>query len=99
MVKVENDCVSCGLPCIFNSCPYYRVTRLICDKCGCETDTLYDFYGSSLCQSCVIGELDINPYSDHCDKCGCEDDVYSYDDKNLCGYCVLREIPLIDEEV
>ena len=36
MIKTENECVDCGLPCLGKSCPYTHVTRIYCDRCGKE---------------------------------------------------------------
>lgn len=55
----ESGCVSCSFPCIRDSCPYYRVLVMTCDRCGEETDTLY--YGRSgdeLCADCALEELE-----------------------------------------
>lgn len=57
MHKTENECVSCGLPCLGNSCPYRNVTRYYCDKCGEET-TLYHFDGEELCIDCIKNSLE-----------------------------------------
>lgn len=48
----ESDCVSCGLPCLHESCPHYKVTRYYCDMCGDES-TLYELDGQELCIDCV----------------------------------------------
>lgn len=52
MIKVESDCVSCGLPCRGVSCPYYAVKHYYCDECGAE-DVLYYYDNKQLCMSCV----------------------------------------------
>lgn len=57
MVTVLNECVDCGLPCLGNICPNRNVTRFYCDKCGDEVETLYEYDGMELCESCVLGEL------------------------------------------
>ena len=57
MHKTENECVSCGLPCWGDSCPYRNVTRYYCDKCGEET-TLYHFDGEELCIECIEKSLE-----------------------------------------
>lgn len=54
MVKIENECVSCGLPCIGNACKYRNVPRRYCDKCGDEIDSeWYDVDGDELCEYCL----------------------------------------------
>ena len=56
MIKYENECVDCGLPCVGNACHYIRVPHLYCDICGLE-ETLYYFDGDALCIDCIIKEL------------------------------------------
>lgn len=63
MREVTDECVGCttdGLPCMGDSCPNRHVTRLYCDKCDEEVDTLY--YGSAsgkeLCAECALAELE-----------------------------------------
>ena len=53
-----NECVSCNLPCIYNSCPYYNVERFYCDKCKNE-DTLYEYDGQELCIECIKKRLTV----------------------------------------
>ena len=57
MIKVENECVDCGLPCLGSACRYSRVTRYYCDECGEETE-LYHFEGEELCIDCIIDSLE-----------------------------------------
>lgn len=53
MLKVENHCVDCGLPCT-SSCPYKRVEVYYCDECGDECgDEVYDVDGADLCEYCL----------------------------------------------
>ena len=63
MKITESECVDCGLPCIHKSCPYYEVTRFICDKCGAE-ETLYEFDGQELCLDCISKLLPVVQGSD-----------------------------------
>lgn len=58
MIITENECVDCGLPCIFESCKYFRVTRLYCDECGDEQEDLYHFDGQELCIDCIEKRLE-----------------------------------------
>ena len=58
MIKVENECVDCGLPCIGSSCPYMNVTRYYCDDCEDET-TLYEYDDQELCADCILKRLPI----------------------------------------
>lgn len=53
MIKYENDCVSCGFPCKFNSCPYYSAPHYYCDRCGDE-DELYEYEDEQLCENCLL---------------------------------------------
>lgn len=54
MVKIENDCVSCGLPCLGDACPLRRVEHRYCDKCGDEVGIeYYDVDGEELCEYCL----------------------------------------------
>lgn len=34
----------------------------------------------------------------YCDKCGDEDELYEYDDKQLCRTCLLNSIPKVQAE-
>ena len=52
MVKLENECVDCGLPCLGNSCPYRNVKRFYFDECGEEVGELGVFEDMQLCQEC-----------------------------------------------
>lgn len=56
MVKIEDDCVCCGLPCLGSSCPNKNVRHYYCDECGDETE-LYDFDGKELCLYCIKDKL------------------------------------------
>ena len=53
---VTDECVSCGLPCLGNSCPYSNVVRYFCDECETETDVddLYMYDGDMLCVDCLL---------------------------------------------
>lgn len=53
MIRYENDCVDCGLPCQMSSCPYYSVPHYYCDSCGDE-DELYEYEGEQLCKYCLL---------------------------------------------
>ena len=52
MVRYENDCVDCGLPCLGESCPNRNVPHYYCDACGDETQ-LYEYEGQQLCIGCI----------------------------------------------
>lgn len=63
MKKIENECVSCGLPCLGSSCPYREVIRFYCDRCG-EEKTLYHYEDEELCKDCLLEEFEIVEGSD-----------------------------------
>ena len=52
MIKKENECVDCGLPCLGSSCPNRNVIRIYCDKCGDE-GKIYHYDGEHLCIGCI----------------------------------------------
>lgn len=54
MVKKQNDCVDCGLPCLGDACPYRNVEHRYCDHCDDEiSGEYYDVDGEELCESCL----------------------------------------------
>ncbi len=57
MIKKENECVDCGLPCLGSSCPNRNVIRIYCDKCGDE-GKIYHYDGEHLCISCIEETLE-----------------------------------------
>lgn len=57
MLKIENDCVDCGLPCLGSSCPHQNVPHYYCDQCGRE-ETLYHFDDAELCMYCLTDYFD-----------------------------------------
>lgn len=59
MVRYENDCVSCGLPCLGDSCPNRHVKHLYCDRCDDECEKLYDYDGEQLCLDCLLDNFKI----------------------------------------
>lgn len=78
MIKEESECVGCALPCIHDSCPYYRVQLHYCDSCGEPADIETD--GKDYCYDCA--EKDINeellalPFSEKCVLLGIEIENY-----------------------
>ena len=64
MIYYSNDCVDCGLPCIFESCKYYNAKHFKCDRCGEEDIKLYHYYDEELCEHCLLKEFKIVEGSD-----------------------------------
>ena len=64
MIRTENECVDCGLPCIHESCPRWSVTRFYCDECDEEYDTLYWFEAEQLCIDCIAKRLEKVEYNE-----------------------------------
>ena len=58
MIGVENECVDCGLPCLYESCKYYKVVRYYCDCCNDEVGVLYYFDEQELCIDCIERRLE-----------------------------------------
>ena len=58
MVRVESDCVDCGLPCLYEACPHYQAFVYECDDCGEEVNDLYNFDGLELCIDCIEHRLE-----------------------------------------
>lgn len=56
MVRIENDCVGCQMPCLGNSCQYRNVKHYYCDECG-EEKQLYEFEYQELCLDCIESRL------------------------------------------
>lgn len=63
MKKIENECVSCGLPCFGSSCLNRNVVRFYCDRCGTEAK-LYHYDSEEICEECLLGEFDVVDGSD-----------------------------------
>lgn len=59
MIYYQNECVDCGLPCIRESCPYYRVKHSKCEFCNEEDIRLYHYNGYEICESCLLKEFDV----------------------------------------
>lgn len=51
MTKTENKCVTCDLPCIYDSCHYYNVEVHYCDMCNREAD--YNIDNEDFCEECA----------------------------------------------
>lgn len=56
MKKYEDECVSCGLPCLGSSCPNRNVPHYYCDKCKqeFEADELFITDDGDLCLDCLL---------------------------------------------
>lgn len=50
--RIESECVMCGMPCLLDACPNFRVTRYYCDKCD-EVKELFKYYDKELCIDCI----------------------------------------------
>lgn len=59
MIYYENECCNCGLPCKYESCPYYRVKHFQCDFCKEEDVKLYDYNGYEICEDCLLKEFPV----------------------------------------
>ena len=57
MVRIENDCVDCGLPCLGEMCPNRNVRHLYCDKCGKEVDKLFVYKNEQWCEECITEDI------------------------------------------
>lgn len=57
MIKFENECVDCGLPCLGSSCPNRNVRHLYCDRCKVDVPKLYVYDNEQLCWDCVEEEV------------------------------------------
>lgn len=52
MIKTENQCVDCGLPCIGDLCKYKNVIVRYCDRCKSD-GAVYEMNGENLCSDCA----------------------------------------------
>lgn len=57
MVKREDACIHCGLPCVdYCTYKYSYCVEYVCDKCGSSEDKLYEVEGKQLCARCALEE-------------------------------------------
>lgn len=56
MITYEDECVSCGLPCLGSSCPNRNVPHFYCDECEDEAD-LFEYDEEQLCIKCIEERL------------------------------------------
>ena len=64
MISIENECVDCGLPCLYTACPYYKVIHFYCDCCDEEVEDLYWFGSKQLCVDCILKQLEKVEYEE-----------------------------------
>ncbi len=61
MTKVENHCVDCGLPCLYDNCPFRNVEVYYCDSCHKQIDgAVYHVDGKDMCKDCFVEEFKEN---------------------------------------
>lgn len=65
MIYYTNDCCDCGLPCILNTCPHYKVKHYKCDICGEIDIKLYHCNDMELCEDCLLKEFEVVDGSDY----------------------------------
>ena len=65
MIRIESDCCDCGLPCLHESCPHYKVVIYECDDCGYPVDALYRYDGLELCIECIEKRLEKVEYDSY----------------------------------
>ena len=58
LIVVESGCISCGLPCLYEACKYYKEIHYYCDECGEEVEDLYYWNGYELCLECILKQLE-----------------------------------------
>lgn len=59
MKIIQNDCVDCGLPCLYSGCPYYQAPHWFCDCCEQEflPEELRELDGEQMCRECIMKVL------------------------------------------
>lgn len=57
MIKFEDDCVCCDIPCI--NCGRRETPYYYCDKCGeeCQPNEMYEYEDMQLCVDCLLKEV------------------------------------------
>lgn len=114
MLRFENDCVGCPEEwgCIGDTCRYRHVPTLYCDKCGEESETLYEFDGKDICIDCLEDAVDIRDYADIpkgeeiCHSCvdsgrECSGEDFAYSDEDgkwICFEEFLKEHGAMDAD-
>lgn len=56
MIEARNDCVGCDGPCL-PGCSKGKYTALVCDRCGDEVETLFEWEGEQICEDCLLDEI------------------------------------------
>lgn len=59
MIYYTNDCCDCGLPCLFEACPYYNVMHSECDFCKEKDVKLYHYNEYEICEECLLKEFEV----------------------------------------
>ncbi len=54
MLKMMNECVDCGLPCMGAFCPLINSPAVCCDRCEERAELFYLLEGEVLCRDCFI---------------------------------------------
>lgn len=89
MMKIENHCVGCDIPCV--DCGRKAVEVYYCDECGDELDEVYeDENEKHFCVDCLLKKF---KKVFVCEKCGEEiedGEIYEDDGDIICEDCLLR---------
>ena len=59
-IEYFDECCGCavpGYPCLGSSCPNRNVPHHVCDECGEDNETIYEYEGEELCLDCVVKRL------------------------------------------
>jgi hypothetical protein len=54
MIRIEDHCVGCDLPCLGSTCPMRNVEVHYCDKCGEQLDEIYRVDDIEVCEECLL---------------------------------------------
>jgi hypothetical protein len=70
MIRVEDDCVGCQLPCIGSACPYKNALHFYCDVCEeeVEDNMLWKVDGKQVCEYCLKAHFPMVDSTDYPDK-------------------------------
>lgn len=98
MVDYKDACFGdCGVPCD-SRCNHYgkHYKVLLCDKCGHQTEELYDIDGTEVCEDCLLTMFPTT--EDVCEECGETDIVFDIGGQLLCETCLREYFPVLTEE-